>query len=134
MNTGIEVMLGHREISGCHYINDYKLVVKPLVKEDWTHQSMRRTIWTIPEDIHIPSSHDSRFSAKKGITAIFQYSGYKTVTPLSPTIKLFIYHGVEPHEAWTLVLLNTECSKQVHPKDFDNYIEYTGDDDASLRL
>lgn len=121
MKTEIEILTGHKEIDGCRYVVKEKLVVKPIIKENWTYETKRKCIWTIPEDIHIPSTHDSRFSAKKGITAIFQYDGYKTITPLSPTVKLFVYKGLDPHEGWTLVLLDRAVSTQVTKKDIETY-------------
>ena len=122
MTHKIEVLQSKRKISGCYYKTQHKLAILPITPDGWTVETKRSLIWTPPEDIIIPSTHNERFSAKKAIDAIFQYKGYRTVTPLSPTVKLFIYKGLDPHEDWTLVLLNKEISTSVTERDIHDYV------------
>lgn len=114
----VDFLVGEREITGCTYDVKNKLVVKTITSDTWTYTtSSGRTIWTPNAILNIPSSHNSRFSAKKGQTAVFKYNRYKPITPLSTTPKVFIYKGLSPLEDWTLVLLNTEVATTVKPKD-----------------
>lgn len=124
MNVEIEVLQGPDTIiDGCYYDLTNKLVIHKMNLKDLSYTSAsKRTIYTPYEDIHIPSTHNDRFSAKKGITAIFQYTGYKPLTPLSSTVKLFLYTGLDPHSDWKLILLNEEITSTLSRRDLENIV------------